>query len=574
MVSTWQEIDAPWTIEDIGAPLLDSLARGLYKAEEVLREYVQNAIDSYVDFLPKTGREPLNTVQIRIDPENSTVQILDRGVGMNKDDILQAKSIAVSHKLGRVNEFVGFRGIGIWSGLAACEQIVLITTKINDPHSYKLVIDCKSIVEHIYEPINVAELMKGRFHIFETVAKADEHYTYVKLVNIGGNYTDLLDIGEMTRYASQKLPVHFDPTWPFTSQVREYLSTVPWTTEYALTINGLPVYRYFPNEIRKPEKHIIYDDNNEQVAVAWIAGTTVRGQIEVDKDKGEVNKFAIRVKNFGVGDRNLYDADPTELTDRNLLDWYLGEVYITDTDIRPDTNRRRFQESARSEVVKGAIRRFYSQVAAWARGWSAVSLAITASEDVDVEAKLIEQLLEDGTQPEHLAENMQRLLSFRQKLDEAKAKANAQDSGKDSLTTRTIREHLRRREVRVAIDKAYARIDSVKSKVEEVAPSVVTQAETMAAPKKPRRTSKAKTTNLTGKPITPTTALGTEAVAGTSTTPSQLSSFQHGQKQVRLDIAISACMAAVAAVVGQETEYYSQIEKRLEDELRRRGIDA
>ncbi len=56
---TWTPVDAKWTIKDIGAPLLASLAEGLYTAEEVLREYVQNGIDSYALFRQVVGRDPL-----------------------------------------------------------------------------------------------------------------------------------------------------------------------------------------------------------------------------------------------------------------------------------------------------------------------------------------------------------------------------------------------------------------------------------------------------------------------------------------------------------------------------------
>lgn len=47
----WTKKTVEWTIKDVGAPLLDSIARGLYSKLEVLREYVQNAVDAYVDLV-------------------------------------------------------------------------------------------------------------------------------------------------------------------------------------------------------------------------------------------------------------------------------------------------------------------------------------------------------------------------------------------------------------------------------------------------------------------------------------------------------------------------------------------
>jgi HSP90 family molecular chaperone len=121
----WSNREVTWTIKDIGAPLLDSLAGGLYSKLEVFREYVQNAVDSYVDFQRLTGRLPEHSVQVWVDTGSNSLHLLDRGIGMDWDDIQTAKAIAVSPKLARSAEFAGFRGLGIWSGLAAGHRLVL-----------------------------------------------------------------------------------------------------------------------------------------------------------------------------------------------------------------------------------------------------------------------------------------------------------------------------------------------------------------------------------------------------------------------------------------------------------------
>jgi hypothetical protein len=283
MAPKWAEITAEWTIKDVGAPLLDSLARGMYDALEVVREYVQNAIDSYVDFAKLTGDKPLNSVQIRIDSDNSALIIHDNGVGMSKEDVLNAKSIAVSHKLGRKNEFVGFRGIGIWSGLSACDRLEVTTTKVNDPFEYKLEIDCKSIVEHVYDPISIDQLLQDRFHIFERKKDAAEHYTTVKLVNVHkARYGDLLDRARLTRYAEQALPVPFDPKWPYSQSLSKELESVTWSANYDVTVDGQPVFRRFPgtDKIKPPTMEAITIKSGKterEVARAWVAETARRG---------------------------------------------------------------------------------------------------------------------------------------------------------------------------------------------------------------------------------------------------------------------------------------------------------
>jgi hypothetical protein len=105
MSEEWRPKEIEWTIKDVGAPLLDSIAGGLYSKLEVLREYVQNASDSYVDFQRITGLAPQNTVQVWVDPENMSLHIMDLGVGMDYPDLIVAKKIGVSPKLPRPNEF-------------------------------------------------------------------------------------------------------------------------------------------------------------------------------------------------------------------------------------------------------------------------------------------------------------------------------------------------------------------------------------------------------------------------------------------------------------------------------------
>ncbi len=365
----WIDVPTEWTISDIGAPLLGSLAEGLYSAEEVLREYVQNAIDSYVDFRLVTGRQPPNTVQVFIDPDTAEVHVLDQGVGMDGEDIKRAKAIAVSPKLQRMNEFVGFRGIGIWSGLSACDRLVLETTKVGVPFLYQLTIDFKGIREHVYNPIPIDVLLQGRITIRETPTGAEDHYTHVRLLNVQRESCGrLLDIKKMIRYAEQYLPVPYDPAWYYTEKVREGLARIPWTGTYDLTINGDPIYRRFPSvtehrlDLKAPEFMTVTDIGGREVAFAWFCETNRTGQrkaIEADIEKGEVKNFAVRIKNFTVGSRGLY-ADPSVVLDSDNLDWYVGEIYVIDTDIKPDTNRRTFQRSARSQYVVEALQKWLS----------------------------------------------------------------------------------------------------------------------------------------------------------------------------------------------------------------------
>src|SRR5881392_2232242 len=100
----WQSIHDAFTIDDIGARLLANLARGIYNHEAVLREYVQNARDAYLDLSTIPDHASIN---IRIVDE-STISIQDNGIGMDEKDVKASKRIAVSPKAGLDNR-AGFR---------------------------------------------------------------------------------------------------------------------------------------------------------------------------------------------------------------------------------------------------------------------------------------------------------------------------------------------------------------------------------------------------------------------------------------------------------------------------------
>jgi HSP90 family molecular chaperone len=57
MSNQWKDVKDQFTIEDIGAPLLANLAKGIYTPEAMLREYVQNAGDAYFELEDKTHKK-------------------------------------------------------------------------------------------------------------------------------------------------------------------------------------------------------------------------------------------------------------------------------------------------------------------------------------------------------------------------------------------------------------------------------------------------------------------------------------------------------------------------------------
>jgi len=179
---SWTHIDDEFTINDIGARLLANLARGIYNHEAVLREYVQNACDAYAAL---NGAPENEVIRVTIESEDA-IAIQDNGIGMNLSDVKASKKIAVSPK-SEIEGMTGFRGIGIWAGFQACNQLEVTTTKAGDKHRYRLQIDFADILNHVNEDINIKKLLDGRFRIESDEASKEEHYTRVRLIGLQGD---------------------------------------------------------------------------------------------------------------------------------------------------------------------------------------------------------------------------------------------------------------------------------------------------------------------------------------------------------------------------------------------------
>src|SRR5215510_14054802 len=139
----WKHIKDELEWDDVGGRLLANLARGIYDHPAVLREYVQNACDAYA-VLPSPPDEPSVTISVT----GRDLKIHDNGIGMNEADIRNAKKIAVSPK-SELEDVAGFRGIGVWAGFQACDELEIITKRSGVDARYRLTVDFKSILARV-----------------------------------------------------------------------------------------------------------------------------------------------------------------------------------------------------------------------------------------------------------------------------------------------------------------------------------------------------------------------------------------------------------------------------------------
>jgi hypothetical protein len=372
---TWKDIKDQFSIHDIGAPLLANLAKGIYSPEAVLREYVQNAADAYVD-LEEIRKKKLAPTEKQIDiylQDNNTLTIQDSGVGMNLQEIKHYKRIALSPKLGK--DRAGFRGIGIWAGFSACDRLQVETTKLDDPHKYRLTLDFGNMRKLVNENIDVKQLLDDRYQIEEAAALATDNYTQVRLINLHNEFLDLLKAEELERIVREILPCRIDPNFKYAEKITEHLRTLDGYQEYVINVKDIEVVKGFPTNVTEPVFTTLTHDDDEY-AFAWYCASPTPRSFKVT----EASNFRLRVRNIGVGGPGIYSQENgsqwgvrNKVSSPELLDWYVGEIHILKPDIKPNTPRSELELDSESRKAIALIRTLYEERVIYRRATSEVN---------------------------------------------------------------------------------------------------------------------------------------------------------------------------------------------------------
>lgn len=377
MTDKWRNVDDQFTIEDIGAPLLANLAKGIYTPEAMLREYVQNAGDAYFD-LEERLNKTLTTEDRTIDiyyPDSETIAIQDSGIGMDLEDVKRFKRIALSSKIGK--DRAGFRGIGIWAGFSACDKLEVETTKLGDSYKYKLTLEFARMRASVAENINIKELLDKRFNIKAAPADKSEHYTQVKLIGMHEEFGDLLRAEELERIASEILPCRFNPKFKHSEAITKRLKQIDGYQEFAIQVCDTEVFKGFTGTADEPEFEVLKRDEDEYAFVWYCKSSTMRSFT------GTPRNFRLRVKNIAVGGPGMYSDEEgkhwglmgsvASLSSGELLDWYFGEIHITNPEVKPNTPRSELELDSTSRKAIASIRSFYADRIAYRRAASNVN---------------------------------------------------------------------------------------------------------------------------------------------------------------------------------------------------------
>lgn len=341
--------------DEIGGELLNILSKGLYTNPlDAIREYVQNSIDANAD-------------EVEIQVTGNSVFIRDNGEGMSADVLMKARRFGVSSK--SIEDNVGFRGIGIYSGFDLCNRLILRTKRKGDQEEHLLEFqfgDMRRILDEARQnPARPVIPLQNLLFTYvnrhaEPSDQQEASFTIVQLEDLSDDHIHLLsDIGEVRRYVLRNLPVKFNKEFIHSASIEQHLKDNVHGYQSARVVLYIESERV---EIEKPNIDFvdtprfgaIYDDNHNKIAYYW--GCLTNGREAISTTNHEFEDFAgfiFKVKGFSIGDRGYMRS---WFPKSQVYPWWTGEVYITSTHIIPTSARDDFEAGLARDEFERAVR--------------------------------------------------------------------------------------------------------------------------------------------------------------------------------------------------------------------------
>ncbi|XP_008807013.2 heat shock protein 90-5, chloroplastic-like [Phoenix dactylifera] len=195
--------------------LMDLIVHSLYSHKEVfLRELVSNASDALdkLRFFSVTDPSLLGDggeleIRIKPDPDNGTITIIDTGIGMTKEELIDClgtiaqsgtskflKALKENKDVGADNGLIGQFGVGFYSAFLVADKVVVSTKspKSDKQYVWEAVADSSSYV--IREETDPEKLLRRGTQI-TLYLRRDDKFEYAEPIKIQGlvkNYSQFV----------------------------------------------------------------------------------------------------------------------------------------------------------------------------------------------------------------------------------------------------------------------------------------------------------------------------------------------------------------------------------------------
>jgi len=317
----------------IGSRLIEAITIGLYGNNlNCLREYIQNSLD-----------EKAKDISLYFENGDQDFIIKDDGSGMDRAKLFGSLDIGKSEKK---EEDVGWRGIGIWSGVPISKRIVVVTKARNNP-PLRIEIDNDIIRKEIFSNKPLLEVLtKATTEIEELdLGKGESleksHYTMIRLESILHTQKSVFNKTDIKKYLSGAVPAPFnEEKFLLASEINEYLKDSGVTYPLAdISFQGEKIFRppersdIFYDKIIKKEFRV----EGELIAIGW--AITHRSNRALKDPNGGIT---FKMKGFTIGDKYLVHNQ----VEGNYSQWQYGEIHIVSKELKENTARNNFENTS------------------------------------------------------------------------------------------------------------------------------------------------------------------------------------------------------------------------------------
>lgn len=337
-----------FTNDLLGSNIMLAITNGLYSRNlSCVREYIQNSYDD-----PSSA----SIVQITLENGNN-LAIRDNGRGMDEEQLTKALGIGLFTKNFDTSE--GMYGIGIWSGVAVCNKLVIITKRKDIPKKLRIEIDSKSIRENSMKNIPALDFLSSNIGEIEQIpvpeSEINESYTIIRLEDVSPGGADLFTEKKVTEYVSKNLPVPVNMEFQFHDNIANTLEN-KYYRPINVTVNGREVYRLYDVS----EEFIDFETKtftykNDIVALCWFSLNKKLGDA-LRKERG----FTLRHNGFVIRD---WKSLKSEINGR-FNDRFIGEIHLVNTNLslRSTAPRNDLIQNEVSEELYKQIRKFFLEL--------------------------------------------------------------------------------------------------------------------------------------------------------------------------------------------------------------------
>ena len=343
----------------VGKYALDSMSIGMYNHPlMVLREYVQNSVDSIDEFYNKSPlKECELKIDIKINGSDRNITIRDNGGGVSSNKAWSILcNIGESTKSIYINR--GFRGIGRLGGVAYCDKLKFVTKARGEDIVSVVTWDCNKLRNIIKSnaKLGILAVIKKVANLSQEKYKGlkKDHFFIVEMENLKSSNNVLLDFPEIKSYLAQVAPVPFDPlNFSFSTIIESNLKDKNiFYKSYNIYINGEQIFKPYKDIVRigsKIEDKIQGIDfyefgaDGETLAFGWIARLKFLGVIS---SSSCIDGIRLRSGNILVGDKDLLSDYYREKRFNNYM---VGELYTASGKLVLNSRRDDFEDNLHKE---------------------------------------------------------------------------------------------------------------------------------------------------------------------------------------------------------------------------------